>query len=153
MQKIKSVHFAILTISLLLFTTHAIAGPKRHILLDYMSKATYVDNYDGDTVKVDIPGLHPLIGDNINIRIRGIDTPEIRGKCQREKIKARKAKKRVRELLTNAKNIMLEQMSRGKYFRIVAVIVADGVNIGETLIIENLAIPYFGGKKTSKWCD
>ncbi|MBF0370483.1 MAG: hypothetical protein HQL52_13605 [Magnetococcales bacterium] len=41
----------------------------------------YRGNYDGDTIRFDIPGVHPLLGDNISIRVRGVDTPEIRGKC------------------------------------------------------------------------
>lgn len=142
-----------LSILLLLFTTHANATPKVHHARDYMAKAIYISNYDGDTVRVDIPGLHPIIGKSISIRIRGIDTPEIRGKCLKEKTKAKKAKKRVRELLIDAKHILLQQMGRGKYFRIVAVIVADGINIGKTLTKEKLAVSYFGGKKTAKWCD
>lgn len=142
----------VLTILLLLFTTHADAASKAHHARDYMAKATYISNYDGDTVKVDIPGFPPIIGKSINIRIRGIDTPEIRGKCLKEKSKAKKAKKRVHELLVNAKHILLQQMGRGKYFRIVAVIVADGVNIGKTLTKEKLAVSYFGGKKTAQWC-
>lgn len=44
--------------------------------------------YDGDTCRVTIPGLHSLLGEKIPIRIRGIDTPEIRGKCEAEKTKA-----------------------------------------------------------------
>lgn len=143
----------VFTILLLLFTTHANAAQDVHHARDYMAKATYISNYDGDTVKVDIPGLHPIIGKSINIRIRGIDTPEIRGKCLKEKTKAKEAKKRVRELLIDAKHILLQQMGRGKYFRIVAIIVADGVNIGKTLTKEKLAVSYFGGKKTAKWCD
>ena len=35
--------------------------------------------YDGDTFFVNIPYVHWLIGSNISVRIRGIDTPEIRG--------------------------------------------------------------------------
>lgn len=153
MRKNKSLWFTFLVVLFLLFSTHAIAAPKAHRVLDYMAKATYISNYDGDTVRVDIPGLHPLIGKSIRIRIRGIDTPEIRGKCLQEKIKAKKAKKRVRELLINAKHILLQQMGRGKYFRIVAVIIADGINIGKTLTKEKLAVSYFGGKKTARWCD
>jgi len=52
----------------------------------------YVRNYDGDTITVNINDVHPLLGDNINIRVRGIDTPEIRGKCQYEKDLAYEAK-------------------------------------------------------------
>ena len=46
---------------------------------DYQG-AVYVQNYDGDTVTFNLPGLHPIIGEKINIRVNGIDTPEIRGK-------------------------------------------------------------------------
>ena len=40
---------------------------------------------------VNIPGVHPLLGNEIGIRVRGIDTPEIRGKCEFEKRKAKEA--------------------------------------------------------------
>ncbi len=153
MQKLKSLLFTFLAALALLFSIYANAAPEAHRVLDYMVKATFIANYDGDTIKVDIPGLHPLIGKSVSIRIRGIDTPEIRGKCQKEKVKAWEARERVHELLVNAETILLERMSRGKYFRIVADVFADEVNIGDTLIKENLAIAYFGGKKTTKWCD
>jgi endonuclease YncB( thermonuclease family) len=41
--------------------------------------------YDGDTFRVDIDSLPPIVGKNIPIRVNGVDTPEIRGKCQYEK--------------------------------------------------------------------
>ena len=41
--------------------------------------------YDGDTFRVNIDSLPPIVGKNIAIRVNGIDTPEIRGKCQYEK--------------------------------------------------------------------
>jgi endonuclease YncB( thermonuclease family) len=43
------------------------------------SGVEYVRNYDGDTMTVNIPGVHPLFGNEIGIRVRGIDTLEIRG--------------------------------------------------------------------------
>ena len=46
---------------------------------------TYRTCYDGDTCRMDIPGLHPLVGKNIPIRFAGVDTPEMRGKCQLER--------------------------------------------------------------------
>ena len=36
-----------------------------------------VDVYDGDTFKIDLPSQHPLFGDDLSIRVLGIDTPEI----------------------------------------------------------------------------
>ena len=34
--------------------------------------------YDGDTFKVKIEGIHPLLGERISIRVFGVDTPEMR---------------------------------------------------------------------------
>ena len=51
--------------------------------------------------------------------MNGIDTPEIRGKCQYEKDLALKARDFVRVKLANAKEIKLTNLQRGKYFRIV----------------------------------
>ncbi len=46
----------------------------------------YIKNYDADTVTFNIPNIHPLIGKKINIRVSGVDTPEIRtkNKCEKE---------------------------------------------------------------------
>ena len=35
---------------------------------------TYRTCYDGDTCRFDIPNVHPFFGENIPIRIAGIDT-------------------------------------------------------------------------------
>lgn len=113
----------------------------------------YVDNYDGDTVKVNIEGVHPIIGHNISIRIRGIDTPEIRGGCLKERTLAKEAKELVKNILTNADDIVLKDIRRGKYFRIVADIYADGVNISEILLDKGLAVIYYGGTKVKDWCE
>ena len=55
--------------------------------------------YDGDTFRVDIDSLPPIVGKNIPIRLNGIDTPEIQGKCQYEKDLALKARDFVRNKL------------------------------------------------------
>ena len=34
---------------------------------------TYLRNYDGDTITFEIPGVHPLLGHQIGVRIRNID--------------------------------------------------------------------------------
>lgn len=47
-----------------------------------------VSVYDGDTFKVNIDDYPAIVGEAISIRIRGIDAPEIRGKCLSEKVKA-----------------------------------------------------------------
>jgi len=108
--------------------------------------------YDGDTFRVDIPDYPPVVGLNIPIRINAIDTPEIRGKCNKEKSLAIEAKKIVSDLLSNAKVVRLKNLKRGKYFRLVADVYADGVNVADRLIELELAVKYDGGKKNMNWC-
>ena len=112
----------------------------------------YLSNYDGDTFRVDIPDVHPIIGQNIPIRLRGVDTPEILGKCDEEKALAIKARDFVRDLLANAESIILQNIGRDDFFRILADVSVDGVDLSRTLIQNKLGRFYDGGKKES-WCD
>ena len=114
--------------------------------------AVYVRNYDGDTVTFNLPGLHPIIGDKISIRVNGIDTPEIKGKCEKEKYDAKQAKEMVADILKDAEQITLKNMERGKYFRIAADVIVDGENLADVLIEAGVAVSYDGGKKTHEWC-
>ena len=108
--------------------------------------------YDGDTFRVDIDSLPPIVGKNIRIRLNGVDTPEIQGKCQYEKDLALKARDFVRNKLANAKEIKLTKLQRGKYFRVVADVMIDGVSLEQELLDNELAYKYTGGKKSS-WCN
>jgi len=108
--------------------------------------------YDGDTFRVDIDSLPPIVGKNIAIRLNGVDTPEIQGKCQYEKDLALKARDFVRNKLANAKEIKLTKLQRGKYFRVVADVMVDGVSLEQELLENKLAYKYTGGKKSS-WCN
>jgi len=111
-----------------------------------------INVYDGDTFRVDINSLPPIVGKNIAIRVNGVDTPEIRGKCQYEKNLALKARDFVRDKLSNAKEIKLTNLQRGKYFRVVANVVVDGVSLEQELLDNKLAYRYDGGRKLS-WCE
>ena len=107
--------------------------------------------YDGDTFRVDIESLPPIVGKNIPIRLNGVDTPEIQGKCQYERDLALKARDFVRNKLANAKEIKLTNLQRGKYFRVVANVLLDGVSLEQDLLENELAYMYGGGK--SSWCN
>ncbi|KMP11205.1 nuclease [Candidatus Nitromaritima sp. SCGC AAA799-A02] len=115
--------------------------------------AAYVRNYDGDTITFNLPGLHPIIGEKISIRVNGIDTPEIRGKCEKEKYDAQQARDMVADILKDAEKITLKNMKRGKYFRIAADVIVDGENLADILIEAGMADKYGGGKKTKHWCE
>jgi micrococcal nuclease len=113
----------------------------------------YVKNYDADTITVDIPGVHPIIGDNISVRVSGIDAPEIRGHGPCEKEASRNAKRLVENLLKKAKRIDLLNVDKDKYFRLLADVKVDGVDLKSLLLKNNLAYQYAGGTKEKRnWC-
>ena len=134
-------------ITILSFLLNAQAAPQYGTVT--VSKVISV--YDGDTFRVNIDSLPPIVGKNIPIRVNGVDTPEIRGKCQYEKNLALKARDFVRGKLANAKEIKLTNLQRGKYFRVVANVLVDGVSLEQELLDNELAYEYSGGKKLS-WC-
>jgi endonuclease YncB( thermonuclease family) len=115
--------------------------------------AVYVRNYDGDTITFNLPKLHPIIGKKISIRVDGIDTPEIKGKCEKEKYEAQQTRDMVADILMDAEQITLKNMKRGKYFRIVADVIVDGENLSDMLIEAGVAIKYSGKKKIHQWCE
>lgn len=106
--------------------------------------------YDGDTFRANIKDYPPIVGERMGIRVYGIDTPEMRDKRARVKKLAQQAKQFAVKRLREGKEIILKNIRRGKYFRIVAEVWIDGVSLGDELIKAGLAKPYFGGKK-SKW--
>ena len=109
--------------------------------------------YDGDTFRANIKEYPDLIGYRIGIRINGIDTPEMRGKCLKEKTLAKEAKQFTVSQLRAAKKIDLRNMKRGKYFRIVADVYVDDKNLAQMLIDNNLAVVYDGGRIAKDWCQ
>jgi micrococcal nuclease len=108
--------------------------------------------YDGDTITVDIAEWPSIIGDDIGVRIRGVDTPELRGKCEEEKAGARLARDFTKEMVMNAKVVALSGIERGKYFRIVADVYADGVSVSGALIEHGFGRAYDGGYRGG-WCS
>ncbi|MFK7827871.1 MAG: thermonuclease family protein [Oligoflexales bacterium] len=138
---------------LMTFTPSAKAIPACSHTPSEFTCVTYVRNYDADTITVNIPGVHPLIGNKVSIRVAGIDSPEIRTKNQCEKQLAYEARDFVKQQLLKAQRIDLHNLARGKYFRIVADVLIDDVSLSQTLLEHGYAFPYDGGKKPSRdWC-
>lgn len=137
----------VLFVSTLLFST------AKAQVIEVFANVEYVRAYDGDTITVNIPRLPDVFGKNIGIRVRGVDTPEIRAKCDNEKYMAIRARNYVRSLLENAKKIDLINPERGKYFRIVADVRFDGADLRDSLLHMGYAINYNGGTKTNPWCE
>ncbi|RMG84523.1 MAG: thermonuclease family protein [Chloroflexi bacterium] len=114
-----------------------------------VSRFKYI--YDGDTFYVDIDEWPRIIGKNMPVRVKGIDAPEIDGKCDKEVFLARKATARLEKILLNAKTIELRRIERGKYFRILAEVYVDGQNVADLMLKSGFVRPYRGGKR-KPWC-
>ena len=108
--------------------------------------------YDGDTFRCNIKGYPPIIGENMSVRVRGIDTPEIRSKSDSLKILAVEVRDYVKDKLVKAEIIILKDVARPKYFRLLADVIIDGKDLGKELIDKGYACPYDGGTKTC-WQD
>ncbi len=112
--------------------------------------ADVVSVYDGDTLTVD---AHPWPSVTIRtaVRVRGIDTPEIRGKCNAEKAQAIEARDLARAIV--GERVTLRDVTLGKYAgRVVAdVYAADGLTLADVLIGSGLGREYDGGRREG-WC-
>lgn len=104
---------------------------------------------DGDTFRARIPvweGVDVVTA----VRIRGIDTPEIKGKCLAEKAAALEAKARLAVLLNG--QVQLFHVEPDKFAgRVDADVAVDGKPVAAILIAEGLARPYTGGARQG-WC-
>ncbi len=105
-----------------------------------ITKVTSV--YDGDTFRVNIKEYPKIIGDEMPIRINGIDCPEMRDSNKEMRKRAERAKKFTEDKLEKAKVIKLKNMKRGRYFRIVADVEVDKKDLGKMLVKEGLAERY-----------
>ena len=105
----------------------------------YKYKATFIENYDGDTIKFMVD-LGFGVFKKVTIRLARVDTPEIR---LHEK-GAFAARDYVNEVLTDAKSIIIEtfKYKKGKYGRYIAEVYYDGHNLSDELLRKGLASIY-----------
>ncbi len=113
--------------------------------------AKVVKVYDGDTFTVEAypwPGLEA----KASVRVDGVDTPEIRGKCESEKRKAIEARDFVKWLVLG-EVVFLQNVKHGKYAgRVVAdVKLEGGGNLADKIIDQGLGREYLGGEREG-WC-
>lgn len=103
--------------------------------------------YDGDTFTMisKLPNTQGPIY-RFNVRMKGIDSPEIKGKTLNEKELGKKS----RDVLSNlilGKIVILKDISTEKYGRILADVYIGDLCINEWLLINNYAVKYDGGTK------
>lgn len=105
--------------------------------------------YDGDTITIasKLPfNESPLY--RLSVRLNGIDTPEIKGKTEDEKLAAKQTRDALADLILN-KYITLKNIQTEKYGRILADVYFGDVHLNEWLIKEKYAVKYDGGTKKS----
>ncbi len=111
--------------------------------------AQVVSVYDGDTLTVDAQPW-PAVTFRVSVRVDGIDTPEIRGRCQAEKDLAIQARDFVRA--TVGETVQLTKVHLGKYAgRVIAVVWVGEQRLARVLIQAGLGRPYDGGAREG-WC-
>lgn len=115
-------------------------------------EADVVRVIDGDTFLADArvwPGQRITVG----VRIRGVDAPEMRGRCSAEKRAARRARAILEELVRGGR-VRMTNISGGKYYgRVLAdVTTSDGRAVGAALLAHSAARRYEGGRR-KPYCD
>ena len=107
---------------------------------------------DGDSLIV-MARIWPGHDVRAHVRIDGIDTPELRGKCALERQAAIVARQTLAGLIGREK-LHLRQVRKGKYFgRVIAqVATASGTRLAAGMLESGFARPYRGGKR-KPWCD
>jgi micrococcal nuclease len=111
--------------------------------------------YDADTITIasKLPyEQSPMY--RLSVRLNGIDTPEIKGKCvsDEEKECAKLARDYVADLVLH-KVVRLENIQSEKYGRILADVYIGDIHLNELLIKQRYAVKYDGGtkKKPESW--
>lgn len=96
--------------------------------------------YDGDTFMIDLKGLPSVFGNDLSIRVRDVDTPEMRSRCSgtdqltkdehraNERAMAAVVHAYVETWLSQAKEIRVHNVSRDSFFRLIADVSVDGVD-------------------------
>jgi endonuclease YncB( thermonuclease family) len=118
-----------------------------------ITRGKVIKVYDGDTIT--IASKLPYKSSQMyrfSVRLRGIDSPEIKSKSLAEKDLAMNSKIALSNLILE-KNVDLKNISTEKYGRILADVYIDNVNVNTWMLENKLALPYDGGKKTrpSEW--
>lgn len=103
--------------------------------------------YDGDTIT--IASRFPWTNGPIyrfNVRLNGIDSPEIKGASENEKELAKKSRDALSHLIMG-KIVDLKNVSTEKYGRVLADVYLDKVNLCEWMLEHGYAVKYDGGTK------
>ena len=114
----------------------------------YIYKAKITRVVDGDTCDVEL-----YLGFSVlykgRVRLTGIDTPESRTRDLDEKARGKLASAFLAQHILHADKLVIQTKldKKGKFGRVLGVIVADGVELNQALIDNYLAVAYTGQSK------
>ena len=117
-------------------------------------EATVQRVIDGDTFVAEVR-VWPAMTWTGSIRLRGYDTPELRGKCPIEKQNARLARAiAARWIAEAAQRVRLTNVSKGQFAgRVIADVTDGGELLGEHLVQRGVARRVKGrGRFKKSWC-
>jgi micrococcal nuclease len=125
------------------FADDTLAGPVEARVLSVL---------DGDTFRAEAhvwPG-HRI---TVNVRIRGIDAPEMKARCPAERSAARTARQTLADLLGGGP-VSIGNIAGAKYYgRVLAdVSTSNGTAVAPAMLARSLVRPYGGGRRRG-WCD
>jgi len=97
---------------------------------------------DGDTFVCTVPDWPPLFGQEISVRVAGVNAPELSAKDAETRQRALDARRFAEATLRHARRVTLSNVQRCMYFRLVADVTADGISYGHALLQRGHAVPY-----------
>lgn len=123
-------------------------------VIDGPVSAQVIRVVDGDTILVSARPW-PQQSVEVYVRLRGIDTPELKSKCTRGKEAAEAAKRLLEQLASGSSTVKLSRISADKYFgRIVAdVALEDGRDPAHEMMAAGLAASYAGHGRKNDLCQ
>ena len=116
-------------------------------MYEYSCQVTRV--VDGDTIDADLD-LGFNIQHKCRVRLYGIDTPESRTRDKDEKARGKLAAKFLQDAISNGNHVILQTQlkdSKGKFGRVLASVIVDGIDINQQMIEKYMAVKYTGQSK------
>lgn len=116
-------------------------------------RASVVKVTDGDTIRARV-SIWPQQTVDTAIRVRDLDTPELKGKCENERGMARMAKARAELLMPVGSIVTLSNVDADKFGgrHDADVKLSDGRKLADVLVADGLARRYDGKGKRKGWC-
>ena len=107
---------------------------------------------DGDTFEARVH-VWPGLDLTTRVRLRGIDAPEMKARCDDERVRAEAARDALRALLAE-RDVTIAGIGPDKYFgRVVADVATPRTgDVSAALLAKGVARAYSGGRRES-WCE